>query len=68
MPSTRGWIPANAAAWTLGLALSVGLMSVLISEETSTAATVAIAVPAGWLMGFAVGAVTGASLVCLLRR
>lgn len=63
----RGWIPANAVAWTVGLALSVGLMSVLISEETSTAATVAIAVAAGLLMGFAVGGVTGAYRVRLLR-
>jgi hypothetical protein len=48
--------PGQPAALTLGLALSVGLMSVLISEETSTPATVAIAVLAGLLMGFRVGA------------
>lgn len=62
------WIPANVIAWLVGLGLSVTLMSVLLTEETTTPAAIAIGLGAGLLMGITVAAVTGRFLVRILRR
>ena len=62
------WIPANVIAWLVGLGLSVPLMSVLLTEETTTPAAIAIGLGAGLVMGITVAAVTGGFLVRILRR
>jgi hypothetical protein len=62
------WIPANVIAWLVGLGFSVTLMSVLLTEETTTPAAIAIGLGAGFLMGITVAAITGRFLVRILRR
>jgi hypothetical protein len=62
------WIPANVVAWLVGLGLSVTLMSVLLTEETTTLAVIAIGLGAGLLMGITVAAITGRFLVRVLGR
>ena len=65
---SAGWIAANAFAWLAGLGLSVTLMSVFLTEETSPAGAIGIGVFAGLVMGLTVAAITGWALVRILAR
>ena len=60
------WIPANVVAWLAGLGLSVTLMTILLTEQTTTPVAVVIGVGSGLLMGVTVAAVTGWFLVRML--
>ena len=61
------WLPANAAAWAIGVTLVIAAMSPT-TEDTPAAVVAAVSVAAGLLMGVVVAAITGATLVWLLRR
>jgi hypothetical protein len=60
------WVPANALAWLLGLAVAFAGMS-LLREGDPAAVVLAVGVGSGLGMGFVVAAVTGFALVRLLR-
>lgn len=61
------WVVANVAAWCAGLVVSVSLMSVLVTEDTTLAGSVSIGALAGVLMGATVALVTGLFLIRILE-
>ena len=61
------WTGANALAWCVALVVSVSLMSLLLTKDTTLRAGIAIGAAAGVLMGAIVGAVTGWFLVRILE-
>jgi hypothetical protein len=61
------WAGANALAWCAGLLVSVSFMSILLTENTTLAAGIAIGAIAGVLMGASVAVVTGWFLVRILE-
>ncbi len=61
------WKGANALAWCAGLLVSVSFMSVLLDEDTTLAAGIAIGATAGVLMGAVVAVVTGWFLIRILE-
>ena len=61
------WIPANAVAWPLGIAMPVLGLS-LVPDGSPVEAWVATGVVSGMAMGVVVGAITGIALVWLLRN
>jgi hypothetical protein len=61
------WVPANAAAWLVGLPLPFAALA-LVDEDAPAGVVLAAGVVAGLGMGLVVAAVTGLALVRLLRR
>lgn len=61
------WIPANSAAWAVGMVIIFAAMD-LVTAETTAAQIAPILLAALFIAGAAVGAVHGAVLVWLLRR
>jgi len=61
------WVPANAGAWILGLAVGFAGPS-LIEDWNATGVVIAMGATTGVLMGALVGAITGGVLVRLLRH
>lgn len=64
---SRTWVPANAVAWSAGLALLLMVATPLWQEGQSTALVIAIAVLAGLVMAVTVAVLTGAWLVRLVH-
>jgi len=61
------WVPANAAAWSIGVTLVIAAMSPT-NEDTPVAVAAAVSVTAELAMGVVVAGITGAALVWLLRE
>lgn len=64
---SRTWVPVNAVAWLLGLALMMGVAMPLWREGQSTGAVTAIGALASLLMALTVAVVTGWWLARLLQ-
>ena len=60
------WIPANAAAWTIGVAVPFGTFA-LVPDGAPFWAWATAGIAGGVLMGLVVGALTGMALVRLWR-
>jgi hypothetical protein len=65
--SAGAWIPANAAAWVLGLPAPFLALS-LVDEGDPAGYLLAAGIASGLAMGLVVAAITGLALVRLLRR
>jgi hypothetical protein len=65
--ASRIWIPANAAGWGLGLAVSF-VAPISIDADTSTALAGALALLSGAATGITPGAITGWALVRLVQE
>ena len=61
------WAGANALAWFVAVVVSVSLMSVLLTEDTTLPTGIAVGAAAGVLMGAIVAVVTGWFLVRILE-
>jgi hypothetical protein len=61
------WMPANAAAWAIGVTLVIAAMNPT-TEDTPAAVVAAVSATSGLGMGAVVAAITGAALVWLLRE
>jgi hypothetical protein len=66
VPHAGRWVPATAAAWTLGLAAFIAVTVPLWHEGQSAGSTTAIGVLGAVVMAAVVAAVTGLALVRLL--
>ncbi len=66
VPRAGQWVAANALGWLLGLPFTFAGIA-LVPDGSPIAAYIAAGAVSGWLMGAAVGAVTGLALVRLLR-
>jgi hypothetical protein len=66
VPRTAWWILANAAAWVAGLTVPIAAVA-LVPDGGPTLAYIAAGVVSGWVMGLAVGAITGVALARLVR-
>lgn len=64
---TRRWVAANVLAWCAGLVVSVSVLSILVSEDTTLPGALVAGVIAGVLMGATVAFVTGWFLVRMLE-
>jgi hypothetical protein len=60
------WVPANALAWVVGVAVPFGGLA-LVPEGSPMTVWAVVGVVSGLLMGAVVGAITGLALVRLLR-
>jgi hypothetical protein len=66
VPRAGWWIPANALAWPAGVAMPF-ITIALVPDGSPIAFHIIAGVVGGVLMGFFVGALTGAALVWLLQ-
>ncbi|HEY0602166.1 MAG TPA: hypothetical protein VGD58_04600 [Herpetosiphonaceae bacterium] len=66
IPRAGWWIPANAIAWPLGVAVPVLGLS-LLPDTASVGTMLGIGIGCGMLMGLVVGAITGVVLLALLH-
>jgi hypothetical protein len=66
IPNAAWWIPANAIAWPLGVAVPVGGLA-LVPDGAPAVAWIVTGIACGVAMGAVVGALTGIVLVWMLR-
>ncbi len=66
VPRAGRWVAANAAGWLVGLPFTFAGIA-LVPDGSPIGVYVIAGVVSGWLMGAAVGAVSGYALVQLLR-
>ncbi len=67
VPRSVRWIPITAGAWLVGVMIPVAALS-LLPDNSPAWAMVSVAVAAAVAMGVTVGALTGGTLVRLIRR
>jgi len=61
------WILANAIAWPLGVATSIGILA-LVPDQSSTIVWITVGILSGVMMGAVVGVITGIALVRLTPK
>ncbi len=66
IPNAAWWMPVNAVAWPLGVAVPVTALA-LIPDSSPLGLVILTGIVSGVLMGLLVGALTGLALVRLLR-